>query len=77
MNGCHHCVLLIVADERLEMRIYSAADGAFPKIAAAKSPTFHYSIQEYIPKNRCRQQSKISLQYINKCMTIQIYKYIL
>ena len=44
MNGCHHCVLLIVADERLEMRIYSAADGAFPKIAAANRPTFLYNI---------------------------------
>ena len=24
MNGCHHCVLLIVSDERQRMRIYSA-----------------------------------------------------
>ena len=44
MNGCHHCVLLIVSDERLGMRIYSAADSAFPKIAGANNPTFLYNI---------------------------------
>ena len=45
MNGCHHCVLLIVVDERRGIRIYSATGRPFPKIAAANNPTFLYSVR--------------------------------
>ena len=50
MNGCHQCVLLIVADERPGMRIYSATDGRLPKNSCCQQSNIlqHYWPLQYL-----------------------------